>query len=766
MNDVLLKKRFKKTVFGLLNYLPGLIILIFGMVALHAAVQTVSTNQRMAEYYEQTSRNILELEQQYQKLENVYNALFIHEDGVLITDAERALKKFTTFYDQKMNSKTWSSAFLRDDHLKVIIYEIESDLLKQSKALDVIHSEAGHFHPTADLKTIHSVGRKINEMWEVLHNSAANKRFYENLKRRGDILYWSVIAIGLAGFVLVVLNSSRLKQLQAANEEKQSHLKLLQDRFVAMESSFDGIGIVDKNGNLTYMNKALIKLHGIAPEDKHKFLGQSWASLYGEEGREEISKDVMPVLLEKGYWRGEKHVKRIGGDVVYAELSLTALVDGGFIGTARDISDREKIQKEKEELQSQFYQAQKMEAIGRLAGGIAHDFNNILAAMNGYAEFLVDDLEQETPQHRFAQNILQAGQQARGLVDQILAFSRIKESKTSSMDVLTSVNETLAMIDASFSKTIEIKTNIALEHAPIEGNETQISQVIMNLCVNAKDSMDERHGVLTIELDRVSSTEYLAHGIVIDKDDDELVPVRISDLEESRTRLTLNAIQSDKPYIRLKVSDTGSGMSRLIMEHVFEPFFTTKPVEKGTGLGLSTVHGVVIDHNAAMIIDSTLDKGTTFEILFPEAERAQEKEVEVEAASVSLQGYNVLLVEDQGEVRDMMVAMLERMGVQVNFAKNGMEALELIQESLEDFDVVITDQNMPKLTGLELVQQAHEGFPDLPFVLLSGYSEEKLQTLMHEHPAIKAVLRKPVSQKKLKASLVGILETSLSSDVA
>lgn len=747
----------------LLNYLPGFIILIFGMLALHSSLHVMIKHENLARHYNHTSEKIITLQKKYETVSDAYMSYLKKDRGAALVALEKSFDEFMIFYNDELSSETFSYTPEINERLQKILYEIGNDLMIQAELIkDLNSAKAGPFNISKSMNSVHALEHKIASMWEILHASGSTASLYERLKYREKILYWSVIAIGFAGFVLVMLNSYRLRQLKTAAREKQDYLKLLQDRFVAMESTSDGIGIINKDGDLTYMNDALARLHGISSANKQEYINQSWTYLYGEEGRQEISEHVMPVLLERGYWRGEKLVKKTDGEVIHAELSLTSLIDGGFIGTARDITERYRVEKEKEELQSQFYQAQKMEAIGRLAGGIAHDFNNILAAMNGYAEFLTDDLEEGSAQHKFAKNILQAGLQARGLVDQMLAFSRIKESEIGSMDILVSLHETLSMIDASFSKTIEVMTHINLDHANIYGNETQISQVIMNLCVNAKDAMGDEHGELSIHIDRVNSVDY--KDIIVAENDlpdaQDIAPAKIEDLEPGRTRLVLSTMKEDVPYVRLKISDTGSGMSRVVMEHVFEPFFTTKSVEEGTGLGLSTVHGVVIEHQAAMIIDSKLGEGTTFEILFPEANQVRSKQVVDEKKSIDLSGFNILLVEDQKDVREMMADMLARAGIEAELATNGIEALELIRESFDDFDLVITDQNMPKMTGYEIVQQAYLDFPDLPFVLLSGYSEEKLQDLMQDHPAIKAILRKPVSQKVLRACLSEILSES------
>lgn len=742
-----------------INYLPGLIVLVLSMIALYSALSFMRETEDIFKKYEKISQNILELESNYYVFEDKFAELLLQNNQDNLNQAQRALSKFTYFYYNSVKANKWVFAINKDERYHQALHEIENALIAQTQTLEDINSESfTQSQKMFYLRRVHKLQENIESLWHILHSGQINQNVYKKLKYRQSFLYWSVLAMGLMGFVLVVLNSSKLKQLKKANREKQTHLKLLQDRFVAMESSSDGIAIVDKNGNLTYMNKALTDMHGISPSDAHEYIGRCWTMLYGKAGRDEIQEDVMPVLLKEGYWRGEKLVKKVNGEVVYAELSLKKLLDGGFIGTARDITEREKIREEKEEIQSQFYQAQKMEAIGRLAGGIAHDFNNILAAMNGYAEFLTDDLKQGSEQHKFAKNILQAGMQAKQLVDQILEFSRIKNHEHhKSINLLDVLEDAVAMIEATFPKTIEIQKDIRLKRASIHGNGTQISQLIMNLFVNAKDAMDGGHGRLEICLDEADSDEYQALQVTHKEDQPSLAPVRIEDVEKLHTRLTLNKIKPDTSYIRLIIKDTGSGMSRSVMEHIFEPFFTTKSVDKGTGLGLSTVHGVIVNYGGAMLIDSKVNQGTTFEILIPKAPSTDQEQIINQEAKQSLKDVRALLVEDQPEVSDVMSLSLRRLGVIVDIAQNGAEALEMIQESLEDYDVVITDQNMPKLTGYELVEQVHSDFPNLPFILISGYSEEKLKSLMNNHPAIKALLRKPVAKKILSETLIRVL---------
>ena len=747
----------KKLCTEVLNYFPCLLILIFSMAALSMTLQVMDDHRVMTGLYTQTSQQILELESSYNKFEDRFWHYYEGDPSVSEQEVRETLGNFTDlFYETSQNKQGVGDVNVR---FQSSFQKIERGLLRDVDLIERLKDLREEGVSRAEIAgEIGEVHEEIEAMWGDLYDKEQIEAFLEKIHQRESWLYWSVIAIGLSGFILIILNTDKLRKLKAADKEKQENLKLLSERLAAMENAFDGIGIVDKDNKIVYANKALLKMHGISLEERENYIGSNWRDLYGHI-ESLIDGEVLPQLYLKGYWLGESTVKSLSGELLPAEFSVTALQEGGFIVTIHDISDRAQAEKEKEVLESQFYQAQKMEAVGRLAGGIAHDFNNILAAMLGYAEFLTDDLDKSTPQHKFATNILKAGKQARSLVDQILTFSRTQVSATQKIDLVDAVQETLTMISATFPKTIEIQSNIDLKEAPIRGNATQISQILMNLCVNARDAMKEDKGTLSIDLDEIEPVFYENLGMLeAELPNIKGVPLaRIEDLSAGHTRFSMNTIKEDKPYIRLRVSDTGSGMSRYIMERIFEPFFTTKSVEEGTGLGLATVHGVVIAHQAALVITSCLNKGTTFEILFPLSQEEEETKEAENKDAISVEGVRVFLVEDQEEIQKMMSTMLTRLGVKADFASDGLEALSILRERPGDFDLVITDQNMPKMTGLDLINQIHPEQPDLPFILLSGYSEEKLKQIMYDHPAIKDILHKPVSKGRLQESISQVI---------
>ncbi len=604
----------------------------------------------------------------------------------------------------------------------------------------------------------------VEELKRLLSTDLAARSLLENIEKKETWLYWSVIAMGLSGFVLVVLNADKLARLNKINKERKLALASHNNRFFALEMARDGILMVDSDGLLSYMNKSLCSIVGIDFDDKKNFIDQDWLNIFSLSDRNIIKEDVIPNLDSEGYCFCDFSMYRDDGGVIYTELSLTKLPDGGIIGTIQDVSEKRNSENEKKALEEQFYQAQKMEAIGRLAGGIAHDFNNILAAMNGYAEFLIDDLDEKSDQHKFAFNILQAGKQARSLVDQMLAFSRRNDMSCETFDMIVCAKEVVSMLHATVPKTIELNDKFLINNALVTGNSTQISQLIMNLCVNAQDAIDDEHGKIDIVIDKTLAQDIDAEAIIKDElpnaDDSPLL--KIEDMEDAaHTRLSLGHVMKGHEYAHLSVSDTGSGMSRVIMEHIFEPFFTTKSVDEGTGLGLATVHGIVISHQGCMVINSILGQGTRFDIYIPlEDEENIDDILEISSSDTKStpSSKHILIVDDEENVRGVMMEMLKRLGYKASFAKSGLHGLDMIRENPAEYSLIITDYNMPEMTGLEMAQQVFMDFPDMPFIMLTGYSEDKMKSIIDGHRAIKSIIRKPASRERVAREISKILQ--------
>jgi PAS domain S-box-containing protein len=584
---------------------------------------------------------------------------------------------------------------------------------------------------------------------------------------RNEHLYLllTIICMSGAGLGLIFLLLAKLSLLQRLFSERDAMLALSNRRLAAIEAAGDGIGLVDPQGDLIYMNRALMALHGIGENEADQYIGHSWHRLYSEKGVGAIREKVMPVLGRQGYWKGDAPVARRDGSVVWAEMSLTMLPDGGLLGTASDISERKRGEKEREELQKQVFQAQKMEAIGRLAGGVAHDFNNILASILGYAEFLTDDLPHGGPEHLFASRIRSGGQQAKRLVEQLLAFSRPQEGAREILDLRDIAAETRDMLSASQPPSIAIETVFPDAPVLVNGNPTQIGQILMNLGLNATDAM-EQEGVLYISVHEAAPARTIhmsvgspAGGLIEEDEDEEAgedgggkakgaLAYRTMSEEDGAVRAWLGTLREGGNYIRIRVVDSGCGMSEDIVERIFEPFFTTKPVDRGTGLGLSSVHGLLAAHGGALALHTRPGSGSTFDLFLPAA---------AGAGAVPGRG-RILIVEDDAEVRAMIGLMVKRLGYDAVSCEHGLGAVDAIREGAGEFDLVISDYMMPDMTGGDLAEQIAPDFPRLPILILTGYSRDEANEMRKKYPSIRSVMAKPVDSATLSREIRAALE--------
>ena len=405
-----------------------------------------------------------------------------------------------------------------------------------------------------------------------------------------------------------------------------------------------------------------------------------------------------------------------------------------FIATLRDISTRKR-------LAQQLQQAQKMEAIGTLADGIAHDFNNILSIILGYTSLVLEELRglEDGFRHiRIAQSeprdsasgigtvaevrenldtVMQAGRRARDLVEQILTFSRHTEHEKNPVDLRPVVKEVMKLMRSTLPATIEIEQKIDTSPMVVLADPSQIHQVLMNLCTNAGHAMDEDGGKLNVSLQRTE----LGYGTLAKFG--ELAP---------------------GPYVHLTIADSGYGMDEATRQRIFEPFFTTKELGEGTGLGLSVVHGIVSDHAGAISVDSTLGAGATFEVIVPIYSGDQKPLAPAEPSEPAERRGRVLFVDDEVHLVKMAEKVLGRLGYSVVGETNGHDALDRFRANPAAFDLVVTDQTMPEITGDVLAVEVRKLRGDIPIVLCTGHSRrltpEQAKIIGIDHYVMKPLL--------------------------
>jgi len=405
--------------------------------------------------------------------------------------------------------------------------------------------------------------------------------------------------------------------------------------------------------------------------------------------------------------------------------------EGKFLGIVEcfmDITQLNSARKEKEKLEVQLQQAQKMESIGTLAGGIAHDFNNILFPMMGYTEMMLDDLPADSPHRKNTIAILQGTKRARDLIKQILAFSRQAGHELKPLKVQLIIREVLELIRSSLPSTIEIKQNVSNKCGLVMADFTQIHQITMNLMTNAFHAMEDEGGEMEVTLKEVE--------------------LGLDDLTD----------QSMTPgaYVCLTVADTGPGMDQSVIDRIFEPYFTTKEQDKGTGLGLAVVHGIVKSYEGDIKVYSEFGEGTAFHVYLPVIKTQVETE-ETEAVTSFQKGTEqILLVDDEEPIVRMESEMLERLGYQVTARTSSVEALEAFRDSPARFDLVITDMTMPNMTGVQLSQKLLEIRPDIPIIICTGFST-KIDNEKATAAGIRGYVMKPVVMSELAKKIREVL---------
>lgn len=394
-----------------------------------------------------------------------------------------------------------------------------------------------------------------------------------------------------------------------------------------------------------------------------------------------------------------------------------------MLGTVRDITEEKDRESERLKLQNQLQQAQKMEALGQLTGGIAHDFNNLLGITDGFSKLLKRKLKplEDKKLMGYINQVIDSVDRAALLVKQMLTFSRKHESETESINVIPIIKQTVKMLSSMIPSSITLKHQLPESLPPVLSNSVNLNQIIINICINARDAMGEK-GNITITAEHHKDYSQICSSCYSEFSGD---------------------------YVEIAVTDDAGGISEDIIDNIFNPFFTTKSVGEGTGMGLAMVHGILHSHNAHIIVETIQEVGSTFKLLFKVSNQAESKEVKKELSiSTSSNSKRIMVIDDESGLVTLLEELLTEAGHTVASFSSSKKALKEIKEHLSEYDLIISDQTMPHYTGLDLSEEALRINPDLPFFICSGFNEsidhDKIDKI-----GVKKLFSKPIPMDEL-----------------
>jgi PAS domain S-box-containing protein len=510
-------------------------------------------------------------------------------------------------------------------------------------------------------------------------------------------------------------------QVAKVIERRQVEEKL-REQAALLDIDPDAITVHSLDDRILFWSKGAERMYGWTPE---QLMGKNWVEIQYEGHAPPEYKSARKQVLTTGKWEGEFVHKTKKGEEITVQSKWILVYDKekrpkGIYVVNTDITETKK-------LQAQFFRAQRMESIGTLAGGIAHDLNNILAPiMLG-----VDSLKKKvsTPQEQKILGVIESSaRRGSDVVRQVLTFARGTDVERKKLELIQIIKELEKIAKETFPQLIKIKTTVTDDLWIVLGDHTQIYQVLMNLCVNARDAMPDG-GKLTIKAEN-------------------------TEIDESYTKFNIEAREG--PYVVITVADTGTGIPPDVMDKIFDPFFTTKELGKGTGLGLSTVRGIVKSHGGFINVYSELRKGTQFKIYLPASQKA---EVDTGSSMIANlptgNGELILVVDDELGIQELVKSTLESFGYRVITAGNGKEALAIYRNTKEKISVILTDINMPEMDGPTMIEAIRASDRKVKIIISSGLGSG-YRAQVHD---IQATLQKPYTTEKLLTALHAVLST-------
>ncbi len=507
----------------------------------------------------------------------------------------------------------------------------------------------------------------------------------------------------------------------------------LRKLYLAVEQSPVSVVITNIQGNIEYVNPKFTKTTGYTFEEA---VGQNPRILKTGHTSPDDYKNLWETITSGKEWHGEFQNKKKNGETYWELARISPIRNKAgeithFVAVKEDITKRKQAEAEREQLEAQLRQSQKMESVGRLAAGIAHDFNNLLLVINGFAELLQIEISPNNPQYEIVEKILHSGQRAADLVRQLLAFSRKQIIKPQVINLDDTIINIDKMLRRLIGENIELQTILAPDLWLVKADPNQIEQIIINLAINARDAMPNG-GKLTIETSNITlDDEYVTHHL-------GTTPGR---------------------HVLLTISDTGHGMSEDMKNHIFEPFFTTKEVGQGTGLGLATVFGIVKQNAGNIWVYSEETIGTTFKVYLPAIDQMVAQSSDQSSTKKLPPGHEtILLVEDDPAVRHLAKTVLERQGYTVLEAQNGQTALHIASGYNDTIHLLLTDVVMPDINGKELADELTIINPHLKTLFMSGYTNNAIENHGILSPNID-FLQKPFGPQKLTQKVRIVLDS-------
>lgn len=626
--------------------------------------------------------------------------------------------------------------------------QFEAEALQRLILPDLI--DIGHVSP----RRIERIAQIYSDLGLVPDNYSLEGFLYNPTEGDGydfRVIFILSVALSVAAILgaILFLFNSRLKKLVAERTEEllQSNTSLVQEMETKkireaqlresnallkaiIEGTTDAIFLKNLKGQYLLANSSALEAIGrseeevISKDDSELFPAESAVKLNDvdlsvlQSGQPKITEERFESAYGDSFWLTNKSPYRDAeGNII------------GLIGISRNITKLKQVEKEKEALRERLVQAQKMESIGTLAGGIAHDFNNILAAILGYAELALEDSPVGSLAARDLEEVIRAGNRAKELVKQILAFSRQAEYEQIMFQPAAIVKETIKLLRSSLPTTITIEQDIEKESGLILADPTQIHQIVMNLCTNAFHAMEKEGGTLSVSLKKKSFSQQ------------DLV--NFPDAQPG-------------DFVQISIRDSGAGINPEVQGRIFDPYFTTKVTGKGTGLGLAIVHGIVKSYAGFITCHSQVGEGTVFQINLPVLNEQQLHETKPNEL-IPVGTERILFVDDEKILVELGQAMLERLGYSVTARTSSLEALTTFQNQPDAFDLVITDQTMPGMTGIDLARRMLQIRPQLPIIICTGFSaiisEEDVRSI-----GVKGYALKPLAKRDIAALIRKVLE--------